>query len=447
MASLLTVSAGLLPNGTAAALQPPTVDSGSLPSSGVGGGSIQDQECVEPGTDGSDLSGVPAALEALDIPDAWRYSTGKGQKVAVIDTGVNPSERLDVVAGGDYVGGGDGTQDCDGYGTAVAGVIAAKRSDSDGFSGVAPDSSIIAIRQSSPSFRADSDSAGWQEGYGSLHTLASAIVRAVELGATVISVSVDACLPANEDFGSGDAAVGAAVKHANDNNVVVVAAAGTVTHDCAQNPGMNGVDPSRPWDNVISKISPAWYSDHLLAVASVNEDGAVSAFSPAGPWVSVAAPGTGVVALDSSKGTERLVNGETVQGKFQPLQGTRFAAGYVAGVAALIRSRFPEMSAQDVIERIERTAHAPGTGRDRYQGYGVVDPVAALTAHKVPSGPARDIFASEKIAKPRPGPAIDLPTLITGLVLGLGAVAAVVITYVWVPSARRLRRSDDDSDL
>ena len=61
----------------------------------------------------------------LNISKAWQYSTGNGVPVAVIDTGVNPSHRLPVVPGGDYIMGGDGLMDCDAHGTVVASLIAA----------------------------------------------------------------------------------------------------------------------------------------------------------------------------------------------------------------------------------------------------------------------------------------------------------------------------------
>ena len=87
----------------------------------------------------------------------WQLTRGAGQRVAVIDTGVSRHRRLpDVVPGGDYVSTGDGTQDCDAHGTLVAGIIAAT-ADSDGFSGVAPDVTLISIRQSSAKFAPASD--------------------------------------------------------------------------------------------------------------------------------------------------------------------------------------------------------------------------------------------------------------------------------------------------
>src|SRR5271167_3408501 len=61
----------------------------------------------------------------LNVSKAWQYSTGNGVPVAVIDTGVNPTPRLPVVPGGDYIMGGDGLMDCDSHGTVVASLIAA----------------------------------------------------------------------------------------------------------------------------------------------------------------------------------------------------------------------------------------------------------------------------------------------------------------------------------
>ena len=61
----------------------------------------------------------------LNIGKAWQYSTGNGVPVAVIDTGVNPSPRMPVVPGGDYIMGGDGLLDCDAHGTIVASLIGA----------------------------------------------------------------------------------------------------------------------------------------------------------------------------------------------------------------------------------------------------------------------------------------------------------------------------------
>ncbi len=64
----------------------------------------------------------------------------------------------------------------------------------------------------------------------------------------------------------------------------------------------------------------------------------------------------------------------------KPISGTSYAAPVVAGIAALIRSHSPQLSARQVMKRIEDTAHEPGAGWDPRVGEGVVDPVAAVSA-------------------------------------------------------------------
>ena len=156
----------------------------------------------------------------------WKLTRGSGQRVAVIDTGVAPHPRLPQLRpGGDYVFTGDGTQDCDGHGTVVAGIIAATADShhADDFSGVAPAASLISIRQSSTKFGAAADSA--TSGFGDVDTMARAVRTAADLGASVINISSVACTRA--DSALDDRALGAALSYAVDTkNVVVVAAAG-----------------------------------------------------------------------------------------------------------------------------------------------------------------------------------------------------------------------------
>ena len=68
-----------------------------------------------------------------------------------------------------------------------------------------------------------------------------------------------------------------------------------------------------------------------------------------------------------------------------PFWGTSFSAAYVSGVAALVRAKYPGLTAHQIINRILQTAHNPPRGVDNQVGYGVVDPVAALTFN-VPPG-------------------------------------------------------------
>lgn len=336
--------------------------------------------------------------QAQKLAVAARGSAGGGQRVGVIDTGVtqHPYFKFGVEAGGDYVKAENhGLEDCDGHGTEVAGIIAANTPPDIGFKGVAPDAKIVSIRQSSQNYgppdnqspappaggggqsggQGETGSREQGQGAGNTHTLAMAVVHAVNLGVNVINMSVDNCRPAGGSINSGERELQAAVHFAAQHNVVVVAAAGNTSDTCKQN---DQPDPNNPQ----SIVSPPWFSDDVLSVAAIDQTGGVAQFSMSGPWVSVAAPGTDITSLDPSPGTDALANQVVEDGKQQAIQGTSFAAPYVAGLAALVRAQFPNLNAYEVMHRIEATAQHPGApgGRDNYIGYGVIDPVAALTA-------------------------------------------------------------------
>ena len=367
----------------AAAITPPTVDDSLLPHAQAPvppQRTEQTEQCVTsravaPGDD------VGGQLEDLDLQSVWRLTRGAGQTVAVIDTGVARHRLLPhLVPGGDYVSSGDGTEDCDGHGTIVAGIIGATPDPATARIGIAPDATIIGIRQSSNKFRAADDPAG--AGFGDVDTLASAVRTAADMGATVINVSTIACVAADTKL--DDRALGAALAYAVDvKNVVVVAAAGNVGAP-GQCPEQNPRRPGRPdWADVNVVVSPAWYDDYVLTVGSIDPNGMPSAFSLAGPWVDVAAPGEGVVSLDRD-GEGFVATVPTSTGE-KPIAGTSYAAPVVAGVVALLRSRSPELTARQVMERIEDTAHRPAAGWDPFVGHGVVDVLAAVTGSAAPA--------------------------------------------------------------
>nr|WP_040794572.1 type VII secretion-associated serine protease mycosin [Nocardia higoensis] len=417
------------------ALTPPAIDDAALgPAQAVAaaGGPPDATEqralCVEPFLSAGPPVDAPLPQRILDLPAAWRFSRGAGQLVAVIDTGVNRHPRLDVRPGGDFVrAGGDGTEDCDGHGTLVAGLIAGRPSPDDGFAGVAPDAQILAIRQLSLQYE-DKNSRGGDEpgkvasgGYGNVLTMAAAVVRAVDQGATVINISEVSCSSPGAD--SADGALGAAVKYAADRNVVVVAAAGNLDRSvCSAQNDRSG------WDSVQTVVSPAWFAPYVLSVASTDPDGSVSPFSIHGPWVGIAAPGRGIVSLDSKPGGVGLVDAQHGAEGAVTVDGTSFSAAYVSGLAALVRARFPELTAAQVIDRIQRTAHNPGTGRDDRVGHGLIDPVAALTAHLPELGV--DAATPSAFPAPTPDPGPDpLPRKVAAIG-SLTLLAALAIGYV-----------------
>lgn len=378
-------------------------------------------------------------LSGIDLPALRELSRGRGQTVAVIDTGVTRHRLLPhLVGGGDYVSTGDGTQDCDGHGTAVAGIIGAAEVDGPGaaFGGLAPDATIMSIRQSSNAFRRLDAASG--SGVGDVDTLAMAVRTAADAGATVINISSVACLPADATIDDG--ALGAALAYAVDvRNVVVVAAAGNVggSGSCReQNPPSNPAHPGVPdWDAVKVVVSPSWYDDYVLTVGSVNRDGRPSTFSQAGPWVDVAAPGEAVVSLDpDGEGLSDTVPGATEP---QPISGTSYAAPVVSGIAALIRSRAPQLTARQVMQRIEDTAHRPPAGWDAQVGHGVVDALAAVSADG-PDTP-RPAPPTPRLTPPPPQEVERSASSSRRIAFG-GAAVCLAVAVVASTSTGRLRR-------
>jgi membrane-anchored mycosin MYCP len=384
---------------------------------------VQREICAIPSLERKDSESADTTqLSGLDLQQVWKLTRGLGQRVAVIDTGVAPHPRLPQLRpGGDYVSIGDGTQDCDGHGTAVAGIIAATEDyrHADDFSGVAPSASLISVRQSSTRFGAAADSA--TSGFGDVETMARAVRTAADLGASVINISSVACAPA--DTALDDGALGAALSYAVDTrNVVVVAAAG--------NAGAGQCPPQRAdatWESATVVVSPAWYDDYVLTVGSVNAHGEPSSFSLAGPWVDVAAPGEGVISLSSSG--DGLANALVAKQGSTPLSGTSYAAPVVSGLAALVRSRFPTWTARQVMQRIKATAHHPAGGSDPRVGAGVVDFLAAVSTDSPTAQAPPATRTSAPVAEPALPPPPDhraRDTAFTGAAVCGGLLAATL---------------------
>ena len=149
----------------------------------------------------------------------------------------------------------DGLTDCDGHGTLVAGIIAGQPGP-DGFSGVAPGARLLSIRQTSPRF---SPNAGGKDPASvraalDIETLARAVVRAADLGASVINLSTAACL-APDRLGDQQT-LGAAFRYAAiDKDVVIVSAAGNSGAGIAGAPGAQCA--SNPVGDPAGRMIPA----------------------------------------------------------------------------------------------------------------------------------------------------------------------------------------------
>lgn len=404
-----------------ASLQPPPLraaaPSGARP--GPAPGLRAPDQCAPPPADTAPDPADPVAAR-LQLTAVHRLATGAGQVVAVIDTGVAPHPRLGsrLRGGGDYLTGGTGLADCDGHGTAVAGIVAASAGgrDDGGVEGMAPDAQVLAIRQSSPSFSVPGPD-GTSRTAGDVRTLAEAIVLAVRSRATVINISEAVCLRADRAAVEG-AQVQAALRLAARSDVVVVAAAGNAGVGSCATAGQE------PADQV---AIPGWYGRDILTVGAVGPDDAPAGFTVPGPWVDVAAPGSGLRSLAVGGGTTA-----------SDLDGTSFAAPWVAGLAALVRERFPQLTAAQVVDRIVATARRPAGGRSALQvGRGVIDPTAALTAVPDVSAPDPPEAATAPLpgTTARPGP----PPAEHSLLLLIGAAAGVACCGAAVSRLRRLR--------
>ncbi|WP_406085501.1 S8 family serine peptidase [Micromonospora zamorensis] len=251
-----------------------------------------------------------------------------------MDSGVDathPDLRGQVLPGGrSYGASGDGRADEDGHGTHMAGIIAAANAATDGVDGIAPGAKILPIK-----IKKGKDPASDQ-------AQAQGIRMAVDGGARVINLSVGgpgAASPEEEQ----------AIAYALERDVVVVASAGNTAK------GESAV------------ISPANIPG-VIAVTGTTRGGAFWSGSVRGPEAVVAAPGDGILNIGPNHG-------------YGWGDGTSDSAAIVSGVAALVRSKYPDLNAANVINRIIRTARDAGpAGRDTQYGFGRIDPVAALTA-------------------------------------------------------------------
>jgi membrane-anchored mycosin MYCP len=438
----------------ALAISPPAVDPGvPLPSGTPGPVQPMEQrgQCSVSGVvPGSDPGVTTPSQGMLNLPAAWQFSRGEGQLVAVIDTGVRPGPRLpNVDPGGDFVETTDGLTDCDGHGTLVAGIIAGQPGD-DGFSGVAPAARVLSIRTTSAKFAPRTPGGDPLLARASLDvaTLSRAIVHAADLGARVINVSATTCLPADRPI--DQAALGAAIRYAAvDKDAVIVAEAGNNGPtgflaggtSCDSNPltDLSHPDDARNWAGVKSISIPSWWQPYVLSAASLTPEGQPSKFTMAGPWVGIAAPGESIVSVSNRDGGG-LANGlPDDHQQMVALNGTSYAAGYVAGVAALVRSKYPHLTAAQVVGRITATAHNGARAPSNLIGAGSVDPFAALT-WQLPAGNQPTVAAKPVPVPPAPAPRDTTPRNVA--FAGTAALAVIVAAVAAIAAVTARRRKE-----
>ncbi len=337
------------------------------------------------------VTSVPWAQRALDFTSAWDLTQGSGVTVAVVDSGVDYSPQLaGRVTAIDLTGTGE--QDCVGHGTAVAAIIAASDIQASGmpFAGVAPAARILSVKVNNADV-------------GKSTTLAQGIRDAAFRGAGVINVSVTTADTAD---------LRSAVEYAQRLGAVIVAAGG---NDADGNDGTSRRGP----------FYPASYPG-VLSVGAVASGGGLAPFSDQRSHVAVIAPGVDI--------TSAWPGGYQSQ-----LNGTSFATAFVSGVAALVRSRYPRLSAARVVRRIEDTADGaagPGTGN------GLVNPLQAVTAilpnHAQGASPSAAPAPIAVARRPVPDRAARTAALIA--TAGLLAVALLVALGAVIVRQGRRRR-------
>jgi hypothetical protein len=294
-------------------------------------------------------------LDMVHAPSAWPVTQGQGVLVAVIDSGVSPSVSDlagSVTEGPDLSGVNTPPSNASWgvHGTWMASLIAGHGhgDGSSGIEGVAPQSRVLSIRVVTD--RGDPNFGDYEQESNAevQQALAKAITAATRRGADVISMSLG--------YGTASRPVRVALQNALDHGVVVVASSG------------NSGDTASALSTGQAPYSfPADYPG-VLGVGAVTQTGSAASFSSNNLSVEIAAPGAKVPAQGRD-------------GQYWLVSGTSPACALAAGVAALIKSRYPHLSPALVDQAITSTAqNPPPKGYDGRVGFGTVDAAAALTA-------------------------------------------------------------------
>jgi len=286
--------------------------------------------------------GSPQGQSSADIKatQAWEETKGTEETIiAVVDSGIDllhpDLENKIENSGRDFVNGDFEASDDEGHGTFVAGITAAETNNNEGIAGVAWNCKLLPVKVL--------DEIG--EGYYSW--IIEGIIWAVDHDASVVNLSLGGPV---ESYSLENA-----LQYANQNDVVIAAAAG--------NDGG-------------SVVYPAAYDEYCLAVASTDYNDNRVGWSNTGSEVDVAAPGKLII---STVPTWYFPPGSVPYGF---ASGTSFSTAHVSGMAALILSLKPWMTADEVMNVIKYSAddvnENNNPGRDTFIGYGRINMERAL---------------------------------------------------------------------
>ncbi len=312
-------------------------------------------------------------LDRMRLLSAYEAGyNGNGQTIAVIDTGIDVDHpdldgNLDPRSRDIVTNVPANLNDADGHGTAVAGVAAAERNGA-GMHGVAFAANILAIRADALGPCFPNTTCGFDD-----EDVANALDYARSRGASVINLSMGGGSPST-------AAFRAALQRAVNAGAIVVISAGNSGAANPLYPARYAADPA--------------YLGQIIAVGATNSTDAIAAFSNRAGLTAnefVVAPGVGIVTTAIGGGTATV-------------SGTSFSAPHAAGATAILRQRFPALTAAEIVEVLLNSTRDLGdAGTDAVYGRGLVDLRAALA----PLGALR---------LERPGGGV--PAAGTGLMLG-----------------------------
>ncbi|MBI3949921.1 MAG: S8 family serine peptidase [Acidobacteria bacterium] len=305
--------------------------------------------------------------------EAWDVTTGSSDVVvAVIDTGISPHPDLDEkrfvnpgeipgngidddsdkyiddVSGWDFINDDNDPNDDFGHGTWVSGVAAAATNNRRDIAGVSWGSPVLMLK------------AGGSDG-----TLpSSAITRAINYA---VMMSIHGVRVINMSFGGEGRSGGewSAIRAANAAGIVCVAAAG--------NEGKN---------NDQQQHYPSGFeiqTDNVISVAATTSSDRLAGFSNFGLSVGVAAPGDNILTTSGGRNSTAR------------LSGTSFSAPLIAGVAALIYSRFPDSTPVQVRGRIEGNVDVLSTLRGKVLSDGRVNVSRVFDEDEIPPAPITDL--------------------------------------------------------
>jgi hypothetical protein len=372
-------------------------------------------------------------LAGLHVTQAWQQSEGSGITVAILGTGVDasyPGLAGSVITGPDYTGSGQapGSRYWGVEGTAVAGIIASHEAGW-GLVGVAPAAKILSVRVTlefnDPLVSDQAISRRLPQ------AIADGIRYATDHGARIIDLPLDPGTLGLTSKGDPAAAGGspaeqAAVGYALSKGVVLVAPAG----DDGQGPGLVNY--------------PAAYPG-VIAVGAIGRTGQLAPFSSRRPYTLLTAPGVSLVAATPPAG-------------YGTISSTSTASGIVAGLAALVLSRFPHLTVTQVTQALTESTvtGASGAGLPPLPaqsatgaGYGAVDAIRAVdmaaiiaTASQPHQQPAPVASPHQPARHAAAAPRSRAASTLAGSVLrdAVAAVAGLIILLVIALLVARYRR-------